>query len=435
MLASEEAITGETWKSGYKSVNLNPDTTMDIEVWLSYINDHLVAAGKPDRLIHHGYSPTDEEVRKMEHGKQHLRSITLPVCYEMLDLEDKRASMSLLSSPEFEWTATEVRTVNTKIPTLKLLVGKNLSRMFKFVKAMKEAVDLGVAEPDDLLPDWSRDRLKNQTLTDIRSKRQHARPTDHDIGVSSNSDLSSFSLRSLLNESPKVHFSRLCLARCRGGPLDVPIHLDLHMTPLQLTILQPSDRDLTVGNLLKEANTHRGAKVGLRRMNILGEVEGLCRVTNTDTCVNKLRQALQLSSTMEELGTRKQGANQLKKVSKAAVDLAKAARKKKAEEKQTTLKNQLVQLTSLLGEGPVNGKSHSASELKSFIIKDLRGRYPKVPCARRKDVMVTYLLGVSTKMCSAGVDVTTAGTFVRNDMGGGEEDKEEEEEEEEDEEE
>jgi hypothetical protein len=63
MLASEEAITGETWKSGYKSVNLNPDTNMGIEVWLSNINDHLVAAGEPDRLIHHGYSPTDEEVR------------------------------------------------------------------------------------------------------------------------------------------------------------------------------------------------------------------------------------------------------------------------------------------------------------------------------------------------------------------------------------
>ena len=150
--------------------------------------------------------------------------------------------------------------------------------MNTFVNAMREAVELGVAETGDLVPDWSRERLKNQTLVDIRSRREHVKPTTHDIGVSRHSDLASFSLHSMPNESHTDHFKRLCLARARGGPLCVPRGLDVEMTPLQFQVLSPTVGDLTVGNLLKEANTHRGAKLGLRRMNVLGEVEGLCRV-------------------------------------------------------------------------------------------------------------------------------------------------------------
>ena len=66
MLASETAITGDTWRRGYSNVNLNPDTTRSIEVWLSEISPHLVASGEPDRMIQHGYSPTDDDVM-MEH--------------------------------------------------------------------------------------------------------------------------------------------------------------------------------------------------------------------------------------------------------------------------------------------------------------------------------------------------------------------------------
>ena len=119
------------------------------------------------------------------------------------------------------------------------------------------------------------DRLSNKTLTSIRSKRVHAKPTDHDIGVSRHSDLASFSPGALDGESRSDHFSRLCLARARGGALCLPTSLALETTQQQLRVLQPTDRDLSVGNLLKESNTHRGAFLGQRRMNLLGEVDGL----------------------------------------------------------------------------------------------------------------------------------------------------------------
>jgi hypothetical protein len=42
-----------------------------------------MASGEPDRLISHGYTPTDEEVF-MEHGKQHLRAIKVPDVYQVV---------------------------------------------------------------------------------------------------------------------------------------------------------------------------------------------------------------------------------------------------------------------------------------------------------------------------------------------------------------
>ena len=62
MLASEKAITGETWKAAFSNVNLNPDTELPIEVWLSKLSEQLVASGESERLMNSGYNPTDEEV-------------------------------------------------------------------------------------------------------------------------------------------------------------------------------------------------------------------------------------------------------------------------------------------------------------------------------------------------------------------------------------
>jgi hypothetical protein len=39
MLASEANITGKTWEKGYDNVNLNPDTELPIEVWLSKLKN------------------------------------------------------------------------------------------------------------------------------------------------------------------------------------------------------------------------------------------------------------------------------------------------------------------------------------------------------------------------------------------------------------
>jgi hypothetical protein len=110
---------------------------------------------------------TDQEVR-MEHGKIHLRAVKIPVLYQVLGDVEKAEIMKLMSSPSFDWSASAVLAAPK---VLRLTIGKNLANMFKFVKAMQEAVELGVAEDGDLVPDWSLQRLHNEKLVQIREKR------------------------------------------------------------------------------------------------------------------------------------------------------------------------------------------------------------------------------------------------------------------------
>lgn len=353
MLASERAITGDVWKQGYSNVNLNPDTELPIEVWLSKISEHLVAGGEDDRLISHGYSPTDDELM-IEHGKKHLRSIKIPACYEMLTDEDKKKVMTALSLPGKEVWAPE--SIMHLPPALNITAGKNLSYMFKYVQAMKEAVALGVAEPSDLVPDWSKSKLQNDTLVQIRAQKKHHEPSTSDIGVCSSSDLSSFALRALPGESAENHFKRLCLARSRGGKLEEPSYIE--MTNTQVRLFSPTTADLAVGTLLKEANSSKGVKMGLRRQNMIGEVEGLCRQSNTDQRIDKLEQAMQISATMEEFATLREEKKIKKAVKKAAVAVAAAKRKDAALAKKAEKEAEFETMSKLLGHPPSNGRQY-----------------------------------------------------------------------------
>ena len=85
-LASESAVTGETWKQGYDDVNLNPNTALPIEVWLSKISEHLTAAGESSRCIAHGYSPTEDEVMDQQ-GLAHLKAIKVLEVFRGLSVD------------------------------------------------------------------------------------------------------------------------------------------------------------------------------------------------------------------------------------------------------------------------------------------------------------------------------------------------------------
>jgi hypothetical protein len=77
MLEGERNITAKSWYNGFKNVNLNPDHTQPIEVWLSTINEQLEASGATDRFLESGYNPTFDEV-ELESNIQLLRAIKIP---------------------------------------------------------------------------------------------------------------------------------------------------------------------------------------------------------------------------------------------------------------------------------------------------------------------------------------------------------------------
>ena len=199
MLASEKAITGETWKAAFSIVNLNPDTEMPIEVWLSKLSEQLVASGESERLMNSGYNPTDEEVM-LEHGKIHLRAIKVPPLYDALEPATQKEVLAYYSAPEFDW-GQEVVLNSPFAADLRLATGNNLKLVFKFVMAMQEAVRLGVADEGAPVPDWSLPRLRNSQLEKARAQRAQATPSHGDIGGSGDTQLASYSVSKMPEES------------------------------------------------------------------------------------------------------------------------------------------------------------------------------------------------------------------------------------------
>lgn len=159
MLATEQALTSKVWIEGFTNVNLHPKNEMPIEVWLSKVSEHLVAAGEDRRYIANGLTMSDDEV-VLNYNVGHLRAIETAVPHEYKDLndEEKKTVLSAFRG-DFDWDKADdiYRLVNEHeaVQKLGLLRGKTLKKWWKFVRAMDEGVHLGLLKPDDVMPTYT----------------------------------------------------------------------------------------------------------------------------------------------------------------------------------------------------------------------------------------------------------------------------------------
>jgi hypothetical protein len=316
----------------------------------------------------------------------------------VLNDEEKQTVMDTLSAPTFDWSTSAVLALPPLfINKLKLDKRKNLALFFTYISAMKEAVSLGVATVDDLIPNFT--RIQNPILEAFAARRREEAPSSTDIGASKSADLESFSLSRLPNESNEHFFSRLCLTRCRGATdglaVVLPRGLDLEVTDLALKLISPTANDLRVGQLLKEANTHVGLKVGERRLNYLGEVAGMCRQANTKDRVDKIALACQVSSTLEDLSSSRKEVASRKKRIKSMATAAVGERRRDAEKKMEIKTAKLNSLVRLVGVNPANATKFTAVELKSYIATNLDDVYPNVDKKKTLPIIIPYLLMVA----------------------------------------
>jgi hypothetical protein len=89
MIEGEKSITAKSWFNGFKNVNLNPDHTKPIEVWLSTISEQLEASGATERFLEAGYIPTPDEVA-LENNIVLLRAIKIPPKFAALSHSGKQ---------------------------------------------------------------------------------------------------------------------------------------------------------------------------------------------------------------------------------------------------------------------------------------------------------------------------------------------------------
>jgi hypothetical protein len=158
---------------------------MNMQVWLSSLSEHLVAAGDESRFLKFKYSPTEEEI-DMELKFKHLKSIKIPRLYAALTEQEQALVMTTLSDSGFGWSSDEIIELMTAphMKQLKLDQGDNLCQIYKFVQAMKKAISLGAGKLGDLLPDVKRaDRERSSMIKKIMAARRANEPSKDDVGM------------------------------------------------------------------------------------------------------------------------------------------------------------------------------------------------------------------------------------------------------------
>jgi hypothetical protein len=273
MLCSERAITKEKWASGYKHVNLNPLDKLPTDIFISNMHEHVLASGQTQTALQMNIVLTDADLR-WHQGITHLGSIKLPEFYAQLEVSDKRCLMNALRDPAFSWSASDqlaLKPCLSKQVYAKLIAGKNVYNMHKFVMSMAEATRYGVADATHLEPNWTRPELQSERLTRFKEGIAATQPPkgggSNRFGASSAHTLESYTLKRLPSESNDTFFKRLCLMKSREGYATPSVHVE--MSSQQRALLAPTANDLAVGNLLREANESKGERFGARRMNML----------------------------------------------------------------------------------------------------------------------------------------------------------------------
>jgi len=76
--------------------------------------------------------------------------------------------------------------------------------------------------------------------------------------------------------------------------------LDLHVAFDQRRLLQPTDRDLNEGAIMKSVAENKGVRrTAARKLNLLSEYNYKCCHLNTPDRIEKLRSTLQLAETLQ----------------------------------------------------------------------------------------------------------------------------------------
>jgi hypothetical protein len=133
VLTSERAVTAAHWRSAFDRVNLNPDTRVNVDLWLSRIYGDLAGGSKG-----HPY-------------RAYLTAIKVPEFYQKLGPQDMR-ELRALTNPAtgFDWTGTALSLLPPRIK--EMLWGVNFSDFFTFTMSMGVAAELGLVQVQDLLP-------------------------------------------------------------------------------------------------------------------------------------------------------------------------------------------------------------------------------------------------------------------------------------------
>ena len=419
MLESEKDITGGHWKEGFRNVNLNPDTTLPIEVWLSKISSHLTASGDIGRLLSHNIKMSEEEI-KLEYNLRFLKSIKPPALYNALSDADKTTVMNIFRDKNgSSWDAGNLSDVFNEHDDLlkqklKLDQGSHLHKLYRYIQAMDEAVNLNVASPSDVLPNLEAAKAKrNQAYVQLLAQSALVGAAKDDIGAGCSSDLSTFSIKKQVGEDSNAHFKRICWLRRLGGfkgqgPLNIEVSMEQEG---KKGMIMPSEEEIALGSMLKEANKRHKKPPGAR-MNQFGELPGFCKVANTEHRLRKMEKKAVVDAFVVKLKEAREKADEEAKRILAAEKAAVQKRADMRAEKKLEHAEAQSRVKALLKVIPSckNGE-YGSKQLKEYAKHTLDMDLSHLS----KTILWTFLLKVQKKV-EGGLELKTAAGVVVAEM-------------------
>lgn len=117
--------------------------------------------------------------------------------------------------------------------------------------------------------------------------------------------------------------------QARAG-VNIAAHLDVavsHVQDQQKEILTVDARSFALGEILKSAlDVNVGKGLAARKLNMLGEIEGVACITNSPARMRRLHQAVMLATSIEAIKMGKKRSREEKKQKKEAKAITKMAR-------------------------------------------------------------------------------------------------------------
>jgi hypothetical protein len=379
VMAGQFGGRGELWEKAFIRVNLHPHHKLPIDVWLSRIQDKIVASGGTAAGASNPYGP------------EFLKLIKVPAVLDKLTRDEQLELRELTRSSDFDWSIAKLKELSPKYCSLLSQRGA-FHEYFKFKNSMTKALEKGLVLPDDISPRAALDRAAEAGMLSSDppprpvSQLEQNKLNMRDVGHSSYNKLGRPGL------SPEEQFKAMCRHRsrfARDDPLPSRgLHL-MHSADQERRIFNVTARDFSIGAMLDGALLiNAGKRHGARTINLLGESEGVACIVNDPKRLLLLQQAATLSESMASLLQSRAAA----KEDKGAGRAKKAAAKLTSEAAELPIL-QLLKSDGVLPWGAAPGSLKlTLPPLKRYIAKHkLQRLLPKVPKKSARPNLMVFL--------------------------------------------
>jgi hypothetical protein len=374
----------EAWTAGFKRVNLHPHYKRPLLVWLSEINQSLTASGSTE---------TSDPARK---DVEYLRQIKTPSFLISFPDSDKADAIRRMSSKDFLWGEDDIDSLPDHLKMV-LRKGDALYKMFIFIQHMKSALEKGLILPGEVDVRAGVERLYHK-IAEAPLMLPQETVNKQAMAVK---DLHSYSI---LGDPAKAKtndekFQAACKHRNLHAPgASISPHLDVNVSDDQRrAIFKVDARAFSLGAILKSAlDVNVGKGLAARKLNMLGEIDGVACITNSPDRLRRLKQAVMLATSIEQIKLGKQK--------------NKAEKKKKKENKAKAKKDQLERerpIAALLDLPP--DTKVTAIAMKAYL-SEKNITLPKVPGqnAKKKANLITFFTEICKQMAGTSLLPATA---------------------------